>query len=128
MIVLVILFATITIYSERRGSTGDYGRLLERGMPTVEQKPVEIVHEAPPLLDEAKSADPMLVGAMSREQWLTGAVDEPARVEEIETATAMAWRTGTATEDRIAIVGGPEGVEVVRQTRRRQVLSGGFGR
>jgi hypothetical protein len=128
MIVVVIVFAAITIRSELRGtSTADYGRLFERGIPTVEQKPVEIVHEAAPPV-ETQSADPMLVDAMTREQWLTGAVDEPVKIEEIGTVDTARWRTEGAVESGLAIVGGPDGVEVVQKNRRRPVLSGGFGR
>jgi hypothetical protein len=86
------------------------------------------VQEAPPPLGEAQSADPMLVGAMNREQWLSGATEEPVLVEEIGTSPPMARPTGASDESRLVIVGGPEGVEVVQQTRRRPVLSGGFGR
>src|SRR5688500_7153465 len=64
--VLVMLFLGISIYSEigpRGGGGGEstFGRLLEREMPKVESKPVEVVTEARPAVDDHTAPDPMLV-------------------------------------------------------------------
>jgi hypothetical protein len=121
-------FAAITIYSEIRPSTttGNYGRLIEPQLPTVEQKqkPFEVVSEAPPPVADQTVPDPMLVAPMAREQWLYGETHAASVAQPVITPVEPA-RPG---DSRIAIVGGAEGVTVVQQTRRRPVLSGGFGR
>ena len=64
-----VLFVGISIYSEMR-STGptNYGRLVAKEMPHVEQRPVEVVTETPTVDQEQTHADPMLVQAAAREQ------------------------------------------------------------
>ena len=135
-IVLSVLFLAITIRSELqpRHAAG-FGRLLEREMPKVEPKPVEVVHEATPAVDDHTAADPMLVAPAAREQWLHDSTqDQPydqaaaasAGLQPMPTtATVIAPAEGDA---RFAIVGGSEGVTLVEQTRQRRVLRGGFGR
>lgn len=127
--VTVLAFMAITIRSEMRGSkTRSYGRLYEKQIVAdVKQKPVEVVREVPPAVPDQTHADPMLVEPMNREQWLHDAgTQEPAA---FHTASAAAQVVGPSEGDsRVTIVGGPEGVTVVRETRRKPVLSGGFGR
>ena len=120
--VLALLFIAITIRSEMRGRTpGEFGGLFSRELPAVEQKPVEVVQEAPPPVDDATHADPLLVEPAARAQWLEG-----------ETATVAAVPTQQpvrSSASEVSIVGGPEGVTVVRrEARPKPVLSGGFGR
>jgi hypothetical protein len=126
MLAAVVIFIGITIRSEMRGRpTGDYGRLFRGQVAAdVEQKPVEVIHEAPPPVDDATHADPMLVAPAARAQILEG--------EQAATATVAPVAASTVTQSRakgdVAIVGGPDGVAVVQQERRKPVLSGGFGR
>ena len=122
-LVLMALFVAISIRSEMRGRTsGEFGRLFQREVALdVQQKPVEVVREAPAPVPDATHADPLLTEPMARAQWLQ---DENA---------APAMLIPTASEVRpngsdVAIVGGSEGVTVVQQERRKPVLSGGFGR
>lgn len=124
MLAAMILFLGITIRSEMRG-TGptSYGRLVERELPQVEQKPVEVVREAP-IATEQTHADPMLIEPMAREQWLRAQDAQPAVVDMPHRAAAAV----ASGETDVAIVGGPEGVKVVKRERRKPVLSGGFGR
>ena len=125
--VLVLLFAIITIRSEMRGSTrGDYGRLFGREAAVeIEQKPVEVVHEAPPPVDDATHADPMLTEPAARAQWLQ---DQNAAAATLVPVTAADASRATSGSAEVAIVGGNAGVAVVRKDRKKPVLSGGFGR
>lgn len=127
--VLVLLFAIITIRSEMRGSTrGDYGRLFEREAAVeIEQKPVEVVHEAPPPVDDSTHPDPMLTEPAARAQWLQDEQAATTAATIVPVTPAQAARvTGGSAE--VAIVGGNTGVAVVRKDRKKPVLSGGFGR
>lgn len=127
-IAFLVLFAAITIRSEMRGSRGtaNYGRLVERELPKVEHKPVEIVSEAVPVIDsEQTHADPMLTAPMAREQFLREQVAPAPAAVQVPQPTQASLATG---ETDVAIVGGPEGVKVMQTERRRPVLSGGFGR
>lgn len=127
---LVVVFAAIQIRSELRGYDGrEFGRLYQGDLPKVEQKPVEVVHEAAPSIDEQTHADPMLLQPMAREQWLHGdpAVTTAGVPMSLETAE-RAVESVQSGETRVAIVGGSEGVAIVQQQRRKPVLTGGFGR
>jgi hypothetical protein len=124
MAVLLIAFVAISIRSEMRGlKPGDYGRLFGREVPPIEPKPMEVVREEPPSVADQTQADPTLVEPMARSQWL---------VDDATTATTAVTPVVTAAsvrgESDLAIVGGSEGVTVVRTERRKPVLSGGFGR
>jgi hypothetical protein len=128
-IVFVVVFAAISIRSELRGTSADYGRLMQRELPSAVQpdKPVEVVTEAvaQPVPDETH-ADPMLLAPAGREQWLHGDPNAPAATTaEMLPRAEASVATG---ETRIAIVGGTEGVTVVKRERRQTVLAGGFGR
>src|SRR5688572_3422600 len=120
-----VLFVGISIRSEMRGTgPANYGRLVAREMPqVVEQKPVEVVAEAPTVDQEQTHADPMLVQAAAREQWLQAQTTTP--VVDVPPRAAAAMATG---ETDVVIVGGPEGVKIVQRERRKPTLSGGFGR
>jgi hypothetical protein len=124
-IVAALLFIGITIRSEMRGTgAANYGGIVEREMPQVEQKPVEVVREAQVVDTEQTHADPLLIRPAAREQWLHADTPDPAPVA-IPHRAATAMATG---ETDVVVVGGPEGVKVVQKERRRPVLSGGFGR
>jgi len=117
----------ISTRSELRGlQPGEYGGLLRREIPQVEQKPMEVVHEEPPAVNDATHADPMLVQPAARAQWLE---DESAAAEVVPMTTASVTTASVTSGDADqAIVGGPDGVTLVRKERQRPVLSGGFGR
>lgn len=121
---LLVAFIAITIHSEKSDpGPGEYGRLYSKELPPpVEQAPVEVVHEGA-VVDDRTHADPMLVQPMVRAQWLDA--DDQAAIERSGTAPAQ---QPPSMEGDITIVGGPEGVTVVRTERRRPLLSGGFGR
>jgi hypothetical protein len=122
--VAFVAFVGVSVYSEvRRPAANEYGRLVRREAPEpVPAKPLNVVSEAAPI-DDQLSADPMRVDAFSRSQWLgDGSTTEP-RVAQTEASVAP-----TADGHDVVIVGGPEGVSIARQERRRPVLSGGFGR
>lgn len=125
LLVCLVAFVAISIRSELRGTgPASYGRLYERELaPPPEPKPVEVVREASPAVPDQTVADPLLLAPAAREQWLRGDTTNPA-LGALPRAEASVARG----ETRVAIVGGPEGVSVVRQERRKPVLSGGFGR
>lgn len=128
LVAAFVLFALITIRSEMRGTgPGNYGRLIERELPAKVEpaKPLDVVTEASPAVtQEATHADPMLAAPMAREQWLHA--DTASAVTAVPVAiSAPPVRDGDA---KFAIVGGPEGVAVVQQPRRKPQLAGGFGR
>ena len=124
--VMLVAFVAISIRSEMRSFTpGDYGRLFRREVPPpVEPKPMEVVREAPPPVDDTTHADPMLVEPMARSQWL---VDDATETTSMSTPVVVNASAVRGQAD-VAIVGGVEGVTVVKKERRRPVLSGGFGR
>jgi hypothetical protein len=128
-LVFVILFVGISIRSELRGTTADYGRLFQREIDVqVVQKPVEVVREqAPEPVPDQTHADPMLLEPMAREQWLYGDPLAPQTAQQ-QHPPARAEASVAAGQTRVAIVGGTEGVTVVQRERRKPVLSGGFGR
>lgn len=122
--VVLIAFVAISIRSELRGTkTREYGRIMNHQLEqNVPQTPrVEVVREETPYVADQSAPDPTLVEPMQREQWL---YDSDAGLQTAPAQTITA-RVGDAD---VAIVGGPEGVQVVRQQRRKPVLSGGFGR
>jgi hypothetical protein len=122
----VVIFLSVTVYSELRGpKAGEYGRLYTSELPPrVEPKPIEVVQEATSI-DDQTHADPTLVQPMARAQWLDG---ETAGTTAAITPAPVQVHASVSQSGDVTIVGGPEGVSVVRESRRRPVLSGGFGR
>ncbi len=121
----MIGFLAVNIRSEMRDLVpGDYGRLFRRETPApVKPKPMEVVREQP--VDDATHADPTLVEPMQRSSWLTG----DTTMTSTETTTPVVVSAASMRgESDVAIVGGTEGVTIVRKERKRPVLSGGFGR
>ena len=123
MLVMVVAFIAISIRSEMRSlRPGDYGRLFGREVPPpIEPKPMEVVREEAPAFDDQTHADPMLIEPMERSQWL---VDDTPTTTVAPVVSAASVRG----DGDLAIVGGTEGVTIVRKDRRKPVLSGGFGR
>ena len=122
---LVVVFAAITIRSELRDQPPSE-RLWSRGVVPVEQKPVEIVREERPEIEDHMAADPMLVAPAAREQWLHSEPTTAAAVDPERVADAVARQKDA--DSRVTIVGGPGGVAVVQRDRQEPVLRGGFGR
>jgi len=91
----------------------DYGRLARRQIPTtnIQRKPVEVVNEAP----VETHSQPMFIEP----------VDAPPPPPMVASQVVP---PPPADGSRVAIVGGPEGVTIVQQPRRRPQLKGGFGR
>lgn len=126
VLVMVVAFIAISIRSEMRGlQPGDYGRLFRSEVPApVEPEPMEVVREELPAVDDQTHADPLLVEPMARAQWL---VDDTTSTAPTATVSPVAAASVRGEAD-VAIIGGEEGVSVVRREKRRPVLSGGFGR
>ncbi len=125
--VIFVLFLIVSVLSEtRRPAPNEYGRLAKQETPVkVEQKPMDVVSEDSPAIDDQSSADPTLVEPMAREQqWLGDNRTTNAAVIQPTPVTPAA----TVHGDKVAIVGGPGGVTLVQQKKRRPVLAGGFGR
>ena len=113
VVVMLVVFVAISTYSEMRSiPTGSYGRLFRREVPPPPPpKPMEVIVEAPvPNQNEA-----VLVDTMAREQWIESDL-APVQIEPVR------------GDQDVAIVGGANGITVVRRERRRPELSGGFGR
>lgn len=125
VIALILVFAIVSIRSEMRRPDGTgFGRLVERELaPPVEPKPLEPVETAAAGIPDQTHPDPMLIEPMAREQWIR---PEEEAIVPVGNTRAEAAVTSGRTE--VAIVGGPDGVAVVQQERRRPVLGGGFGR
>lgn len=117
LIGLVIFLAGITIESNFRRSekSEDYGRLLSKqvhGHPAVEAKKADVV-VAP--IEDQTAADPLLVSAQNRQQWLG--------VEPVTTATAF--------EAPLTQTGAPSGIVITRGKQpeaSQPTLSGGIFR
>ena len=129
MLVLTVVFVAITIRSEMRGRTpGEFGRLFQREVAVVDQKPVEVVTEAPAPVPDATHADPMLIEPAARAQWLQDDTATTATLVSVPTVVSVP-ATVRSSASEVAIVGGPEGVAVMRkEARPKPVLTGGFGR
>lgn len=129
-IVLLAVFLIITIHGEMSGlKPGEHGRIFRKELPEppAAAQPVEVVREeAPPVVPDADSADPTLMEPMARAQWLEAQPEEPAAT--VAAITAPTLRAPVQGDARIAIVGGAEGISVVKESRKRPVLTGGFGR
>lgn len=126
--VVVAVFIGISIRSEMRGrGVPGYGRLVNRGLPQdVAVTPREVVTEAP-AIDDRQSADPMLTSAAAREQYLRGE-QTPAVVPVPAPAAAAAIPPPVRRGDGdVAIVGGADGVTIVKtDSAARPKLSGGI--
>jgi hypothetical protein len=125
-VVVFALLAIVTIQASlRRSKPGEYGRLLGEQVPrepAVVERKVDVVREAP--VTDNTAADPLLVAPAAREQFL--GTPPPA------TTSAAAVPTAAPTppvrgDGSVTIVGGAEGVSVVRADDRKQPpLTGGI--
>jgi hypothetical protein len=129
LLVLVGLFAIFELQARlTRGHSGDdYGRLFREQAPAapIDVRKVEPVREAPAVSDQA-ATDPMLVAPAAREQYLGG---QPAQTPVPQTtAPAAIVTTTTVSGDGhgISIVGGANGITIVRGNGKPPALSGGM--
>jgi hypothetical protein len=132
VIVLIATFAIASIISElHKPAPGEHGRLYR---DRAKQEPVEVVVEAPPVREidpaPAASADPMLMSAAIREQYL--GVDPhvtatPRYVASMEDSSLPKLGGGTFVdaEDQEFHMGRPSPPE--RRAGQRVVISGGAG-
>jgi len=116
--VSLLLFAAISLQSELRGRRmQDHGRLTGRQVETTPvEKPVEVIPEATPA--QSTPAQTMTI---------VPAEPQP-QPQPLPTTMAMPVAPPQGGDSRVVIVGGPEGVTIVREPRRRPLLAGGFGR
>lgn len=125
-LILILVFGVITISSEMRNSkSDDFGRLYGREVkkaPQATPKPIEIPIAAAPVPEDT-SADPLLLGAAAREQYL--GVTEPLKPV---TPPAAVSTVAPGPGGRVAIVGGTEGVAIVKSKDKLPKLGGGFMR
>lgn len=128
----VVVLAVLHFRSEMRDPSGDYGRLVERQIAPLQQveakTPDPILPPADPVPDQV-SADPFLLSAAAREQIL--GVTEPLQPVPTETVGFQPLEPilGREGEGRVTMVGGAEGVTIVRETGDRLPrLGGGFMR
>jgi len=110
--VLIVAFFAISVASEMRSfAPGAYGRLFRRELPppSIQSQPMEVVREEPP---PAGNTAPIFV--------------EP--IERPQPAPPIVSTASIPGETNVAVVGGPEGVTIVRREKRKPELTGGFGR
>lgn len=128
-LIALALFVVVTIRSEIKGNQNDdYGRIVSKELPrTPEAKPMEVVTETSEVRDET-SADPMLIQPAVRAQFLGDTTLEPVPLIDPSPQPPSQRQTPTG-EGRVVIVGGTEGVSIVREERPKlPQLGGGFGR
>lgn len=132
--VLVAAFIGLTIEANlrRSSSSSGFGALYGRQLPSdtaAEPKSPEIVTEAP--IPDVTAADPMLVAPAAREQLLRADSNVPATTSAAVSPEPVTGTTFTGTvagQARVAVVGGAEGVAIVKESQRPPLLRGGFGR
>lgn len=131
MVVLALILAGITIQANLRRprATDDFGRLSRTAVQagTLVKQP-EVIQEGA-VADET-AADPTLVQAAARAQFLYAGSNAPApqtsTVAPVDPTTQTA-AAPVARDAHVTLVGGPEGVSVVKENRARPELGGGFG-
>jgi hypothetical protein len=126
---VAIFFLGVTIQSDlRHPPSGSYGRLFSKQVFSQADAPrqkVEVVREAP-VIDQT-AADPLLLAPAAREQYL--GVNGPLQRANVEPALSRFAPAGEPALRDLAIVGGPDGVAIVRgEATKRPTLSGGIFR
>jgi hypothetical protein len=113
------LFVVVTVLSEyRRPAANDYGRIVkgEISAKPVEPRPMDVVREDAPAIDDQAYADPTLVTPMARQQWLGNDTQSVAAMQPAPSTT-------TVREDAVAL-----DETSGEQKKKRPLLTGGFGR
>jgi hypothetical protein len=130
----ILAFAGITIRSEMQHPSGSYGRLFGEQVtvaPAAATQTVAVVTEGE--VHDTTAADPMLVSAGAGEQILgvnrppAAPIPAPPLVPAPAPVTAASIAApGDGEHARVAIVGGSEGVTLVKKSGDQPVLSGGI--
>ncbi|HLJ73410.1 MAG TPA: hypothetical protein VKU62_02410 [Thermoanaerobaculia bacterium] len=106
-IVLAVMFIGLTVYSTRSAKTAnDYGRLFGKqvsSQTTIATPKYEVVKEAP--VNDQTAADPLLVDAQRREQWLSVATTATTTAAP-QTNTGIAVTQSTPQQSRPLLSGG----------------------
>ena len=124
-LVLVLALTVVSEIRDRRPIDG-YGRLLDKQVsvpaPQVQKTP-QIVTEGP--IADQEHADPMLLSAAAREQYL-GVTPTTASVVPMATPEPVA-PAPVATQGHVTLVGDANGVTIVKsETPQRGQLGGGI--
>ena len=126
---VLVVFIVISVSSEFRDTTsGRYGRLYgkeaAKTVPLAQQQ--EVVSEAPAAtVTEQDFADPTLIQAQRRAGYLG---TEPVQMQAETSLVPVAPAPVKVVPGKdLAITGGPEGLTVESNPKRKPVLSGGFG-
>ena len=120
-LVIISFFLGITIQSDLRHPAGSgYGRLFGKqvsGQIAVTPKKPDVITES--AIEDQKAADPLLLSAAAREQYL----GVTTSAQQLTPPPAAAPASGTD------VVNGPNGVTIVRgKTEQQPTLSGGIFR
>jgi hypothetical protein len=129
-LIVIALFAIITIRSEMFRPDGEFGRLYGRELPEAPAAaaPLEVVRENPAIADQT-GADPLLMEPAVRAQKYLDP-EPPATVvpSTAQIVDVPQPEPKEASGGRVAIVGGAEGVAIVKEVPgERRLLTGGFG-
>lgn len=126
MLAIAVVFASISIYNEkRRGAAGEYGRLFRSQVPAANDgvaRKTDVVSEGP--VSDQSAPDPMLVAPAAREQLLVANTNTTTQV----TTTTIAPQVLASAGHGTTIVGDADGVKIVKAptTSTAPVLSGGI--
>lgn len=128
LLIALLVLAMVNIRSEMRDTTGgDYGRLYGRGIDSVTGVAPRAAGEAGGEIEDAVSPDPFSLDAARREQYLGATRLSPVPL--VDPQPAATAYVPPPSGSNVRIVGGPEGVAVVKEERRpAPPLGGGFGR
>ena len=132
-LVVVVCFLIVSAWSEfRREKPGQHGRLYSRRTRVVEfqsRRPYTVVKETQ--ISDSRGADPLLIDAARRAQWLGVTDADIARMREALAPTTpygtgatsipggegILQQNSTREKARIEITGGPEGVQIKKDER-----------
>jgi len=131
-LVAIGIIAGMTIYAHVRAPKAEegFGRLYGNRVPASDVVKQREAIQATGQIDDSIAADPMLVGAQARAQILTGESDPHVQVIPTDPSLQppQAPLLNAETAGHLTVVGGPEGVKIVKDNVPRPELGGGFGR
>jgi hypothetical protein len=130
-LIAIALFAIITIRSEMFRSDGEFGRLYGRELPeapAAAAAPRDIIRETPAIADQL-GADPLLMEpAVRAQKYLDTQAPAPVVPATAQIVDVPQPDPKERSGGRVAIVGGAEGVAIVKEVPgERRLLTGGFG-
>jgi hypothetical protein len=123
---LVVTFFVVAEIRQPK-TKDDYGRLFGQQVaaPTPEVKPTQqIVTEGS--IPDQDHADPMLLSAAAREQYLGVTTDTALVPTATGTTEPVQPRTTLTNSKHVAIVGDANGVAISTSTQKRETLGGGI--